>query len=109
MIEGADPVVRRLNPGEDARGVVDGIRGRLVLTDRRVVVTENRRITIDVPIDNLRLVEFDLESQRPARVIVVPEDPREPPLELAIEPQQYDEGASVLAELGPRIEGGSHA
>ena len=86
------------------RGVVEGIGGRLVLTDRRVVVTENGVITLDVPIDNLRLVEFDLENQRPARVIIVPQHPRDPPRELAIEPQQYDEVASVLAKLGPRIE-----
>ncbi len=65
MIAGDDPVVRRLGREEVIRGVVDGIGGRLVLTDRRVLVTENGVITLDVPIDKVRLVEFDLESQRP--------------------------------------------
>ena len=104
-----DPVLRRLGRDEVVRGVVDGIDGRLVLTDRRVLVTENGVITLDVPIANLRLVEFDLESQRPATVIIVPEHPRDPPRQLAIEPQQYDELASVLAQLGPRIQGPSQA
>lgn len=97
--------MRRLGQGEAVRGVVDGTDGRLVLTDRRVFVAENGRITLDVPIDRLRLVEFDLETRRPASVIIVPEDPRDPPRQLAIEPQQYDEVAAVLAQLGPRIEG----
>jgi len=105
MIAGDDPVVRRLGRDEAVRGVVDGIGGRLVLTDRRVLVTEHGVITLDVPIDNLRLVEFDIESQRPARVIIVPEYPSDPPRELDIEPQQYDEVAAVLAQLGPRIQG----
>ncbi len=105
MIAGDDPVVRRLGREEVVRGVVEAIGGRLVLTDRRVVVTENGVVTLEVPIGNLRLVEFDLESERPARVIIVPEHPSDPPSELAIEPQQYDEVASLLAQLGPRIQG----
>jgi hypothetical protein len=109
MIDGDDPVMRRLARDEAVRGVVDGIGGRLFLTDRRVLVTENGVVTLDVPIENLRLVEFDVERQRPARVIIVPEQPRDPPLELAIEPQQYDEVAAVLAQLGPRIQGPSPA
>ena len=105
MIERDDPVMRRLGPGEVVRGVVEGIEGRLVLTDRRVFITVDGRITLDVSIDKLRLVEFDLETERPATVIIVPEDPLDAPRQLAIEPQQYDEVASVLAQLGPRIEG----
>ena len=105
MPEPEDQVTRRLEPGEIIRGVVDGIEGRLFLTDRRVFVAENGRITLDVSIERLRLVEFDLETQRPATVIIVPEDPRDAPRQLAIEPQQYDEVAAVLAQLGPRIEG----
>ena len=105
MIAGDDPVARRLGRDEVVRGVVEGIGSRLVLTDRRVLVTENGVITLDVPIDNLRLVEFDLENQLPARVIIVPEHPSDPPRELAIEPQQYDEVAALLAQLGPRIQG----
>ncbi len=100
-----DPVAQRLGQGETIRGVVEGIDGRLVLTDKRVFISEYGRVTLDVPIHRLRLVEFDLETQRPASVIIVPEDPRDAPGQLAIRPQQYDEVASVLAQLGPRIEG----
>ena len=109
MIGRDDPVLRRLGRDEVVRGVVDGIDGRLVLTDRRVLITENGVITLDVSIANLRLVEFDIESQRPATVIIVPEHPRDPPRQIAIEPQQYDELAAVLAQLGPRIQGSSQA
>ena len=109
MVDDDDPVKRRLGGDEVVRGVVEAIGGRLVLTDRRVFVTENGVITLDVPIDNLRLVEFDLEKERPATVIIVPEHPQDPPRQLAIEPQQYDEVASLLAQLGPRIEDHSQA
>ena len=109
MNDGDDPVMRRLGRDEVVRGVVNGIDGRLVLTDRRVVVTEHGVITLDVPIGNLRLVEFDLESQRPATMIIVPDHPRDPPRQLAIDPQQYDEVAAVLARLGPLIQGSSQA
>jgi hypothetical protein len=105
MIDRDDPILRRLGPKEVVRGLVEGIEGRLVLTNRRVFITEQGRITLDVPIEGLRLVEFDLENQRPATVIIVPEHPSDPPRQLAIEPQQYDEVASVLAQLGPRIQG----
>ncbi len=105
IIERDDAVLPRLSPNEVVRGVVEGIGGRLVLTDRRVVVTENGVVTLDVPIDSIRFVEFDLESDHPARVIIVPEHPSDPPRELDIEPQQYDKVASLLAQLGPRIQG----
>jgi hypothetical protein len=109
MIDRDDRVMGRLGLGEAVRGVVDGIEGRLVLTDSRVLVTENGVVTLDVPIGNLRLVEFDLETQRPATVIIVPEHPRDPPRQLAIKPQQYAEVAALLAHLGPRIEGPTEA
>ncbi len=109
MIERDDPIRRHLDPEEAVRGVVDGTDGQLILTDRRVLITENGRITLDVPIGNLRLIEFDVERQRPARVIIVPDSPRDAPRELSIEPQQYDEVAAMLQQLGPRIQGPSPA
>lgn len=105
MIEPDDPIRRHLDPDEAVRGVVDGTDGRLILTDHRVLVAESGRITLDVPIGNVRLIEFDVERQRPARVIIVPESPRHRPRELYVEPQQYDEVASMLQQLGPRIQG----
>lgn len=104
-MEHDDAIKARLGPNEAVRGLIDGTDGRLVLTDHRVLVSENGRITLDVPIANLRLVEFDVERQRPARVIVVPESPLDAPRDLSIEPQQYDEVASVLQQLGPQVQG----
>ena len=68
----SDPVMWRLDRDGIVRGVVHGIGGRVVLTDRRVLLAENGVITLDAQIENLRPVELDLESRRPARVIIVP-------------------------------------
>ena len=104
MIEPEDPIKQHLGSDEAVLGVIHGTYGRLILTDRRVLLTENGQITLDVPISQVRLIEFDVEQQRPARVIIVPESPLDAPRELAIEPQQYDEVASVLQQLGPMIQ-----
>ena len=95
---------RHLGSDEAVLGIVHGTCGRLILTDLRVLLTENGQITLDVPIGQVRLVELDVEQQRPARVIIVPESPLDAPRELAIDPQQYDEVASVLQQLGPMIQ-----
>ena len=104
VIEREDPIKRHLGSDEAVLGIVHGTYGRLILTDLRVLLTENGQITLDVPIGQVRLVELDVEQQRPARVIIVPESPLDAPRELAIEPQQYDEVASVLQQLGPMIQ-----
>ena len=105
VIDHDDPIKRHLGPDEAVRGVVDAKDGRLILTDRRVLVTENGRISLDVPIDNVRLIEFDVAQDRPAKVIIVPTSPLDAPRELDIEPQQYHEVASLLQELGPKMQG----
>ena len=105
VIDRDDPIKPHLGPDEVVRGAVDGTDGRLILTDRRVLVTENGRIALDVPIGDVRLVEFDVAQDRPAKVIIVPTSPRDAQSELDIDPQQYHEVASVLQQLGPKIQG----
>jgi hypothetical protein len=53
--------------------------GLVALTDRRLLVTDTQRVALNVAIDEIRRVQFDIERQRPATLVIVPEHPRDQP------------------------------
>ena len=75
----------------------------LVLTDRRLVVVTDQRLMVDVPIERVRRIEFDIEKGRPATLVVVPEWPSDPPQSLAIPVDQYGPIANLLTLIGSRL------
>jgi hypothetical protein len=75
----------------------------LVLTNRRLVVATEATLTMDVPIEEVRRIQFDIEKGRPATFVVVPEWPTNPPQSLAIPPEQYGPIASLLTVIGTRL------
>jgi hypothetical protein len=60
---------------------------------------------LDVAIDNVRRIQFDIERGRPATLVVVPEHPADEPQVLAVPPEQYRAVADVLIVLGERLAG----
>ena len=59
----------------------------VAITDRRVIVTSGERIELDIPYEQLRRVQFDIERGRPATLVIVPEWPSDRPQVLAIPPR----------------------
>jgi hypothetical protein len=47
----------------------------LAVTDRRVAVVADHGVTLDVAFDRLRRIQFDIERDRPATLVIVPESP----------------------------------
>ena len=77
----------------------------IVVTDRRMAVASTERLMLDVPIEGLRRIQFDIERQRPATLVVVPEDPTDEPQVLAVPPEEYEGVAQALVVVGRRLAG----
>jgi hypothetical protein len=99
------PIMERLEPGEKVQALARAASASLLVTDRRVAVTEEERVALDIPFDGLRRIQFDIERERPATLVIVPEHPRNEPQVMAIPPDRYTEVAGALALIGERLYG----
>ena len=99
------PVIESLAPGETVRALIDAPTARLLVTDRRLAVADQTRIALDVPLEGIRRIQFDIERQRPATFVIVPEHPQHEPQVLAIPLELYDRVAEVIAFIGQALYG----
>ena len=103
------PILRSIAASEPIQAAAQVREAHLVVTDRRLAVATDARLMLDVPIDNLRRIQFDIERTRPATLVIVPEHPEHEPQVLAVPPEEYRRVAEVLVVLGERLaEGGAH-
>ena len=72
----------------------------VAITDRRVIVTSGERVELDIPYEQLRRVQFDIERGRPATLVIVPEWPSDRPQVLAIPPEEYERAALGIGRIG---------
>jgi len=72
----APPVLRVVEPGELVQVMTEASGTHLLLTDRRLIVASGERLALDISFSELRRIQFDIERQRPATLVIVPEDPR---------------------------------
>lgn len=75
----------------------------IAVTDRRVAIADENRLMMDTPYAGLRRIQFDIERQRPATLVLVPESPRVAPQVLAVPPSEYDAVTRALAHIGRRL------
>src|SRR3954447_11294538 len=93
-----------LDPTEDILAHAEADDGVMFVTGRRLVVSFGTgRFDLDIPLDGLRRMQFDIERRRPASLVIVPEHPSDPPVVLAIPPTQYRPVAEALALVGGRL------
>ena len=100
------PALRILGPDEKVEVRAAAGDTLVVVTNRRMAVANAERLMLDVPIENLRRIQFDIERQRPATLVIVPEHPEDEPQVLAIEPRDYEAIARALVVVGRRFGGG---
>ena len=101
-----DPSIRTvLDPDEAVHAQAEAVDAILAVTDRRLVVVDAQRVALNVPLDRLRRVQFDIERERPATLVIVPEHQSDPPQVLAIEPRGYRAACDALAVIGSRLAG----
>ena len=99
----AHPVVRRLRPDERIRAHIPTGGTEIVITDQRLAIAEEERLALDIEIAALRRIQFDIERDRPATLVIVPDHPSHEPQVLAIPPEQLEAVAGALAYIGRRL------
>jgi hypothetical protein len=96
-------VLHVLEPGEELRLRAQAIDSVLAVTDRRLVVAARERIALAVPFQRLRRIQFDIERNRPATLVIVPEMAHDEPQVLSIPPDRYEEAAQALVVIGQKL------
>ena len=103
----ARPLTTPTIPREDESvfSVVEAVGARLTITGRRLVVAqpESGRVLLDMPISEVRRIQFDIERTRPATLVIVPEHTIHEAQVLGIPPESYEEACRGLAFVGARI------
>ncbi len=90
--QGAFPF--RLDTGERLEVAARTIPALMGLTDRdRLIVATDEGVALDVPIAAIRRIQLDVESGRPATLVIVPHQPSDEPQVLAV---PHEELADVL-------------
>ncbi len=72
----------------------------LVVTKKLVRVASDNHVRLDVPIENVRRIEFDIERDRPATLVIVPDRPSDAPQVMSVPPPDYVGVSHALAVLG---------
>jgi hypothetical protein len=89
-----------LHPREQVRWRAVATDAVLAVTDRRLIVAAPTRVALAIPFEGVRRIQFDIERNRPATLVVVPELGHHEPQVLAIPPEQYHAAAEALVALG---------
>ena len=98
-----EPLLHLLEPDEKVHIQTRSIDATLAITDRRLVVATGQRVALDIPYESLRRIQFDIERDRPATLVLVPDRPTDQPQVLAIPPEEYERTCMALAEIGRRL------
>jgi hypothetical protein len=102
-MHGLDPLHSMLEPDELVEIEARARSQRIVVTNHRIAIADESRVALHVPFESLRRIQFDIERDRPATLVIVPEHPSDEPQVLAIQPEHYEEVALALAAIGRRL------
>jgi hypothetical protein len=97
------PALRLVEAGETVQALADANEVSLLVTDRRVAVASSDRVALNIGFDALRRIQFDIERERPATLVIVPDDPLHEPQVIPIDPAQFDDITRALAVIGRRL------
>lgn len=94
---------RWLEPDERLEAAARARDAALAVSDRRLVIVAGDRLALDVPFERIRRVQFDIERDRPATLVIVPEHPEDEPQVLPIPKEEYRAVADALVAIGVRL------
>jgi hypothetical protein len=92
-----------LEPGEELHERLATSDYTLDVTDRRLRLTRGRHVAMDLPVGDLRRIQFDIERKRPATLVIVPEQPSQAPQVLDVPHGQLTPASRILAFVGERL------
>jgi hypothetical protein len=81
--------------------VVEG--SAIAVTRERLIVVEGDKPVLDIPFDELRRIQFDIERGRDATLVIVPEHISNWPRIVSVPVRHLRDTAVVLARIGERI------
>src|SRR5215207_4351004 len=99
------PIRRALDPDEEIHVEAPAGDQTVVVTAKRLAIGSRQRLALDVPIENLRRIQFDIERDRQATLVIVPEHPSDEPQVLTVRPTDYRGVAEALVVIGQRLAG----
>jgi hypothetical protein len=104
-MESSHELIRHLelDPEEGLLIATTTERALVAITHRRFIVREAERVTLDLPIEDIRRVQFDVERGRPATLAVVPHSPSHEPQVLAVPIERLDAVTRMIAIVGQRL------
>ena len=97
-------ILKILDPDEVIQARAVALNAEIAVTDRRIVVSEYQRVALNVAIDAIRRIQFDVERNRPASLVIVPESPRDTPQVLAIPNRELQAACAALTLIGSRLD-----
>jgi hypothetical protein len=100
MPSNAASIQHLLEPGEELHVEARAGDAVLAVTDRRLIVAAQERLALNVAIDSIRRIQFDVERRRPATLVIVPEEPADEPQVLAIPNDELEGAARAIAIVG---------
>ncbi len=92
-----------LEPDEVLRAHSRARDAMIAVSDRRLIVAARERVALSIGFDELRRIQFDIERDRPATMVIVPEEAHYEPQVLAIPPQEFKATAEALALIGLQL------
>jgi hypothetical protein len=96
-------VLELLEPDETLRVCARARDAVLAVSDRRLIVAARERLALSVGFHELRRIQFDIERDRPATMVIVPEEAHHEPQVLAIPPEEFRATAEALALIGQQL------
>ena len=91
--------LRAIEP-QDIRAQSSADGHLVVLTDDILRVGSGENVALDVPIGDVRRIQFDVERDRPATLVIVPDAAWRQSQVIMVEPEHYEGVAHVIAVLG---------
>jgi hypothetical protein len=96
-------VLAALQPDETVRARARARDAVIAVSDRRLIVAARERVVLNIGFDELRRIQFDIERNRPATMVIVPEEAHYEPQVLAIPPDEFRATAEALTLIGQQL------
>lgn len=104
LLEHWGPPVLLLAADERIEVYAEAADARVVVTDRRVLVATEMTLTLDVALEQIRRVQFDVAKGQPAMLLIEPESAADWPYRLPVEAEQFEEITRVVSVIGSRLQ-----
>jgi hypothetical protein len=92
-----------LTPGEQLDVEVNGVDRVLSVTDQRIIVSDGRRVALELPYSGLRRVQFDVERSMTGTLVIVPDSGLHEPQVLSIPVDELLRAGTAVALIGQRL------